>query len=86
MTFPRPHETPAPAVEEEKEYKIKVYLINGDVFDVYGTVSASDLIKVYESMGQAEGRMQFPTAPDVMHFLPTSSLLRLEATGDFEQE
>lgn len=85
MTFPRPHETPAPAVaEEEKTYKVTMHLTNGDVFEVHDPVPASDLLRAYECLGAKESRIKFPTAPDTMHFLPAKSILRIEAVGEFE--
>lgn len=70
--------------DEGKEFKVTIHLVNGDAFEVYGMVPAEDLTEVYQCLNTPEGRIKFPTAPDTMHFLPATSVLRIEAVGDFD--
>lgn len=84
MSFPRPNQPAPEVVEDEHEYKVTMHLTNGDVFEIYGTVSASDLLEVYRGLGSADGRIKFPTSPTEMHFLPATSVFRIEAVGNFD--
>lgn len=70
--------------EEEKQYKVVVHLTDGTKLEVFGAVSATDLIGFYRCMGAKESRVKFPTAADTMQFLPANSVLRFEATGEYE--
>lgn len=69
---------------EEETYKVTIHLINGKKLKVYGTVTASELMESYRVLGAEGGRMKFATDHKTMQFLPTSSVLRIEAFGFFD--
>lgn len=71
---------------EEKTYKVTVYLVNGTKLKCHKPVAASDVLAVYRCLGNegGDGRIKIPTAPDTMQYLPATSVLRIEAVGEFE--
>lgn len=68
---------------EEETYKVTIYLIDGTRHKVYGPQWASSLQKLYECLGAENSRVKFPTGPNKMQLLPASSVLRVEAVGNF---
>lgn len=69
---------------QEETYKVTVHLINGERLKVSTPVSATELVESYRALGTSGGRIKFPTSWDTMQLLPASSVLRIEAKGEFE--
>ena len=69
---------------EEETYKVTIHLINGTKHRVSYPVTATELGKIYKTLGTNESRIKYPTRGNVMQFLPASSVLRIEAKGRFE--
>lgn len=69
---------------KEETYTLTVHLIDGTKHRVSYPVTATDLTDMYKVLGMDEGRIRYPTNAHTMHFMPTTSVLRLEATGDFD--
>lgn len=75
------------------EFTLTVHLIDGTKLVSSLPVSLSALSEVYEVIASKGGKIKFPTASDpkfptvsdTMQFIPTTSVLRLEAKGPWEQ-
>ena len=70
--------------QEETTYEVTVHLIDGKALKVSYPVTATELHAIYQTLGMDEGRIKFPTGPGTMHFMPTTSVLCIEAKVESE--
>lgn len=69
---------------QEQTYKVTFHLIDGTKLEASIPVGANDLMEIYGCLDAKESRVKFPTAPDTLQLMPASSVLRIEAVGEFE--
>jgi len=68
----------------EKNYKVTIHLINGKKLRCITPTSTYDLLECYKALAMPEGRIKFPTRRNVQQFIPTRSVLRIEAKGNYK--